>query len=268
MLHRIRLNSGSIKWIIGGALVAMQFVLAGEITLAQDTPTVIAKNASKVPTFNIEQLGVVFANAINSQGMSKRIGIYREDSNDSYYAIQGMYGLEFDRRVTKSVKFSDYDSESKEEKGELSNDIPRYAIHFTRGEIARSIYSNAKTTSHRKRSNGKELVPGAICRFDRVIHAITDIRHTENGFVIAPRLKDIRSRMVHGISDENVRPKYESGLVFDVKALAKYYEDNGIVNAILINEIGTLLVHDDIPHECIVTLIDGEDEIDKFWSGN
>ena len=56
MLHRIRLNSGSIKWIIGGALVAMQFAIAGEITLAQDTPTVIAKNASKVPTFNIEQL--------------------------------------------------------------------------------------------------------------------------------------------------------------------------------------------------------------------
>ena len=56
MLHRIRLNSGSIKWIIGGALVAMQFAIAGEITLAQDTPVVIAKNANKVPTFNIEQL--------------------------------------------------------------------------------------------------------------------------------------------------------------------------------------------------------------------
>ena len=56
MLHRIRLTSGSIKWIIGGALVAMQFAIAGEITLAQDTPTVIAKNVSKVPTFNIEQL--------------------------------------------------------------------------------------------------------------------------------------------------------------------------------------------------------------------
>lgn len=55
MLHRIRLNSSSIKWIIGGAVVAMQFAIAGEITLAQDSP-IIVKNPSKVPIYNIEKL--------------------------------------------------------------------------------------------------------------------------------------------------------------------------------------------------------------------
>ena len=56
MLQRIKLNTGSFKWIVGGAIVAMQFVISSQSSMAQDKPVLIAKNASKVPTYNIEQL--------------------------------------------------------------------------------------------------------------------------------------------------------------------------------------------------------------------
>jgi hypothetical protein len=32
------------------------------------------------------------------------------------------------------------------------------------------------------------------------------------------------------------------------------------------NEIGTLLVHDDIPNSCIINLISTDDEIEYFWN--
>jgi hypothetical protein len=73
--------------------------------------------------------------------------------------------------------------------------------------------------------------------------------------------------MTHGISDTLSRPKYQSGLVFDVKALVKHFESNGQFNHVLINEIGTLLVLDDIPEHCIIHLVAGPAALDEFWSG-
>jgi hypothetical protein len=121
--------------------------------------------------------------AILSQGASKRIGIYQTKPDvihngvvsypqTFYYAIQGLYNLEFDPKVTTSIQSSDFYKEV--------CTVPLYAIHFTRADIALSIFTNAPTTSYRKRPNGKDLVPGAICRFDRVIHAITDISKIEH----------------------------------------------------------------------------------------
>lgn len=216
----------------------------------------------------------VFTRAVAAQGASKRIGSYVVShgwANDDLkykglylYAIQGMYGLEFDHRVTRSIHLEDY--------LDIEHQIPRYAIHFTRKEIAHSIWTKAPTTSHRKRSNGKPLESGAICRFDRVIHAITDIEqvHVDGAdpyFVIAPKLKNIRERMSHGISEEMTRQKYEAGLVFDIKLLAEHYESRCLNDHILINEINTLLVHDDIPAHCIIDLLISDDDLNRFWAG-
>lgn len=198
----------------------------------------------------------VFRKAIHFQGASKRIGISTENEIDYYYAIQGIYGLEYDSRVTRPITVNDY----------LNGiNVPRYAIHFTKREIARSIFDASPTSSHRKRANGKELIQGAICRFDRAIHAITNIEQTPNGFVISSKLKDIRDRMTHGISDTMSRQKYEAGLIFDISVLVNYYESMGVKDLVLLNELETLLVLDDIPHNCLVQLIETEEELNKFW---
>jgi len=82
----------------------------------------------------------------------------------------------------------------------------------------------------------RELPVGNICLFQRTIHALTNIDFNKNMFHIVSSDKDIRSRMTHGIKETNVRPKYESGLVIDVKRLI------GMVPAgmVQMNDIGTL----------------------------
>lgn len=68
--------------------------------------------------------------------------------------------------------------------------------------------------------------------------------------------------MTHGIKETNQRPKYESGLVIDVEKLIETLP-SGMVQ---MNEIGTLLVHQDIPNSCIISLIDKNDDVENFWN--
>jgi hypothetical protein len=216
-----------------------------------------------------------FRNAIEAQGASMRIGVWSDlsdqsdDADDYYYAIQGMYSLEFDPRVTRSIKSVDY---SEDYAGDPDIAPPKYGIHFTVARTAIPIYRGEDTTCHRRRKNGKPILPGHICRFDRVIHAISDLSPVDpddldQGFKIAPKLKDIRSRMTHGISDEVTRQKYEAGLIFNVQKLVAHFEAQGLEDQVLLNEINTLLIQDDIPPDCIIGLISTPEELDAFWLG-
>jgi len=214
----------------------------------------------------------IIIDAIKSQGESKRIGSYKKDYIsicDKYpvlqkdvlyiYAIQGIYDLNYDPRVTHTL---------------LSSDLmfPKYAIHFTQTKIAHNIYHNIQTNTQRKRYMVDDptvvnpIITGSICKFDRHIHAITAVEKVNGYFVISDKFKNIRDRMSHGITDDFTRLKYEAGLIIDVEMLAKYYEAKK-QNVLILNEINTLLISDDVPRDCIISLIETESELDRFWIG-
>jgi hypothetical protein len=67
--------------------------------------------------------------------------------------------------------------------------------------------------------------------------------------------------MVHGINDDVSRPKYQAGLVIDLEKLCHILPE-GMVQ---INELTTLLVHDDIPHECLIACLYTDDDLNYFW---
>ena len=71
----------------------------------------------------------------------------------------------------------------------------------------------------------------------------------------------IRDRMVHGIKGTVERPKYQAGLVIDLEKLSKTLP-NGMIQ---INEIGTLLVYDDIPFECLIDCLHEDRQLQIFW---
>ncbi|MBA42651.1 MAG: hypothetical protein CMF62_01405 [Magnetococcales bacterium] len=174
------------------------------------------------------------------QGDSKRIGTY-----DKYiYAIQGIYGnVEFDERVVTYL-----------------NDVksaPRYGVHFTKCEIAQNIWDKIETKN--SRSKGRIIPVGEIVRFDRVIHGLTCVEYDGKNFMIDDLMAKIRDRMVHGIGVME-RPKYESGLVIDIHKLIKTLPKDSI----MMNEIGTLLVKENIPRNCIIELLKDE-KLDIFW---
>jgi len=212
----------------------------------------------------------IIIDAIKSQGESKRIGSYKKDYIsicDKYpvlqkdvlyiYAIQGIYDLNYDPRVTHTL---------------LSSDLmfPKYAIHFTQTKIAHNIYHNIQTNTQRKRYMVDDstvvnpIITGSICKFDRHIHAITAVEKVNGYFVISDKFKSIRDRMSHGITNDFTRLKYEAGLIIDVEMLAKYYEAKE-QNILILNEINTLLISDDVPRDCIIYLIETESELDRFW---
>lgn len=185
--------------------------------------------------------------AIDSQGQARRIAIYQENLTTYYYAIQGLLGgVKFDSRVVKTL---------------TTDTCPSFAVHFTTSDVASNIWNQTDTTAKRKRPNGQPLVTGAICKFDRPIHALTNIEFVDGYYRIVTFDKDVKDRMCHGIKDTNVRPKYESGLVIDLKKLVNYLPE-GMVQ---MNELGTLLVHCDIPHEYLLRLLHTDDDIKHFW---
>lgn len=185
--------------------------------------------------------------AIDSQGQARRIAIFQENNMTYYYAIQGLLGgVKFDSRVVKTL---------------TSDTCPLFAVHFTVSEVATNIWNQTDTTAKRKRPNGQPLVTGAICKFDRPIHALTNIEFVEGHYRIVTIDKNVKDRMTHGIKDTNVRPKYESGLVIDLKKLTRDLPE-GMAQ---MNELGTLLVHCDIPHEYLLQLLSTEDDLNHFW---
>lgn len=195
---------------------------------------------------NIQIIRDYIVKAINSQSKSKRIGLYTDvDNNEYYYSIQGLLGnMKYDLRVVKTINSDNY---------------PKYAVHFTKSEIAKKIWNNEKTNSI---NTERELPIGMICKFKRSIHALTNINFNGTYYHIISYDKDIRNRMTHGIKETNYRQKYESGLVIDVEKLIHILP----LGMIQMNEIGTLLVHQDIPHSCIINIIDTENDVENFWN--
>jgi plasmid stabilization system protein ParE len=191
-----------------------------------------------------EDCGDLLRTAIRQQGRSPRIGTFEEGS---YYVIQGLIGVEYDDRVTRVLTL---------------DNCPKYAVHMTRAEIARSIWSKAPTESTKSRPSGRPILPGYICMFLRAVHAVTNVCMVDGKFRLTNTGKDVRDRMTHGIMDTRERKKYESGLVIDVERLVQTLP-SGTVRS---NEIGTLLVSDDIPPECLIHIIDSDEDLDAFWN--
>jgi hypothetical protein len=139
--------------------------------------------------------------------------------------------------------------------------FPQFAVHFTKEPIAFAIWNCVLVKAPRTRE--KDLTPGFICKFDRAIHALTCVgKNSKSGkFQINPDKTGIRDRMVHGINDQVSRPKYQAGLVIDIYKLA------GILprGSVQINELGTLLVTQDIPHDCLLTCLISEEDLNIFW---
>lgn len=188
--------------------------------------------------------------AILQQGNSKRIGVYKEDGEVFYYAIQGILGdIKFDPRVTKTLDV---------------NNCPPLAVHFTKQQLALNIW-NKVPTRVTKQTGRKEALPlGAICKFERPVHALTNVKqHSDGSYRIFNVDKDIRNRMAHGIRVTVERPKYQAGLVIDVPKLIKVLPAGSVKQ----NEIGTLLVNGDIPNECLLYCISTEEDVEIFWSG-
>jgi hypothetical protein len=208
------------------------------------------------PEKDSKELTHLVVSAIHCQGDSKRIGVYIDHGGVNggsvyVYAIQGIYGdIKYDDRVVLTIS----------PKFELEAIHPLYAVHFTKEVVAYAIWQKEVIKSVRKRD--QPLTPGSICKFDRAIHALTCIVKDDDGvFRINKAQTGIRDRMVHGINDDVSRPKYQAGLVIDLVKLSQM-APHGCVQ---INELGTLLVHTDIPHECIVELLSTDEQLASFW---
>ncbi len=204
---------------------------------------------TKLFTLPRDDIMFLLKNAVDSQGKARRISVYfdKNDNKTYYYAIQGLLrGVKFDSRVVKTL---------------TSDDTPPFAVHFTTKDVALNIWNKAATTAKRDRPGDAPLQVGAICKFDRPIHALTNIELIDGYYSIVTSDKDIKDRMTHGIKDVNVRCKYESGLVIDLKKLVADIP----YGKVQMNEIGTLLVHDDIPHQYLLRCLITEDDLNHFW---
>jgi len=194
---------------------------------------------------NDEMIKSLIFQAIKHQGESKRLSIRKNNSsvNDNTYEIytlQGLYGAVYDKSVT--IVLSDTD------------DKPSIGIHFTRTDIAQNIWNQKATRG--------DIPVGHIMRFEkgRDIHALSCVYYDGEYYRINANKTSIRNRMTHGITTMN-RPKYQSGLVLDINKMVKILPKG----AVMLNEIGTLLVSVPIPHSCILACLDTELMLNKFW---
>lgn len=196
-----------------------------------------------------EELEKHIRQCIDSQGESKRIGVYTDEDTTYYYAIQGIYGdIEFDKRVIRVLTPKSFDDPS----------TPRLGIHFTKTHFATAIWKKEPTKNGK--AKGKEILTGHIMRFDRVIHALSCVEWDGNDYVINEEYAKIRNRMVHGITDMD-RPKYQAGLVLDIKKIVETLSPGSV----MLNELGTLLVTESIPHDCLLACIHTDEQVNKFW---
>jgi hypothetical protein len=197
---------------------------------------------------HLELVGRAIDAAISQQGNSRRVGVHVENGARFYYAIQGILGdVEFDDRVTRTL---------------TPDDCPRYAVHFTKQWLAESIWRKEPTKTN-KLTSRTDIPVGTICRFERPVHALTNVALDGGKYRIFEVDKDIRTRMTHGIKVTRERPKYQAGLVIDVPMLVAKLP----AGAVKQNEIGTLLVNGDVPHECLLYCISSPEDVEAFWDG-
>jgi hypothetical protein len=201
---------------------------------------------TKLFTLDYHYIRTYLISAIHSQGDAKRVNVIIFDGIEHFYAIQGLFKMSYDQRIVTILS--------------SSTQIPPFAIHFTKIEIAEKIWKCLPTTSSKET---REIPPGCICKFLRSIHALTNINYNNvlKKYYIITIDKKIRERMTHGISKEPIRQKYEAGLVINLPQLV-----NDFPNMCSINELGTLLVDTDIPHKYIVHCIIDKDEVEYFWN--
>jgi hypothetical protein len=200
--------------------------------------------------YNDEDLIQFIISAIKNQDASKRIGLLEDDvDGPCCYALQGVYGhMEYDPRTVKVLTPDSFTDSS----------ISQIGVHFTKDIIAEAIWKREKTSN--SRSNGVEIPVGEIVRFDRVIHGLTCVVYENGDYKIAKTHRGIHNRMVHGLYKENVRVKYQSGLVLDIPKIVEMLPTGSVI----INELGTLMVTKNIPHECIKAHL-SVDNINVFW---
>lgn len=210
---------------------------------------------TKLINQSVDNSSRVVCDCITFQGPSKRIGMYYVNGTLYIYAIQGIYGsIPFDSRVVKTITPKIYSRGA---------NIPKIGIHFTKMNIAKAIWNKEETTAQRSRD--EELTPGSICKFDRPIHALTWIHVDIDGLYRINKDKiGIRDRMVHGINDKKERVKYQAGLIIDIEALCTLLP----YGSVQLNELGTLLVHTDIPQECLIDCLYTDAQLDTFWGIN
>jgi hypothetical protein len=196
-----------------------------------------------------EHVKKVLDDAIRYQDPSFRIGIFKDGKDTFVYAIQGIYGgVAYDNRVVKTVTPDNL------------SEIPRFGVHFTKEQIANAIWNRILVKAPRTRK--KPLTPGSIAKFDRAIHALTCVEKGDDGKMrIHADKTGIRDRMVNGINDTVNRQKYQAGLVIDIHKLSRAIP-NGCVQ---INELGTLLVTEDIPPDCLVMCLISDEDLNTFW---
>jgi hypothetical protein len=176
--------------------------------------------------------------------------VYKEGGETFYYAIQGILGdVEFDPRVTRVL---------------TAENCPRYAVHFTKQVLAENIWNKVQTKVTKITGRTEPIPLGAICKFERPVHALTNVVLEDGRYRIFNVDKDIRKRMAHGIRVTVERPKYQAGLVIDVPKLIATLP----AGAVKQNEIGTLLVNGDILHECLLHCISTEEDVEAFWAGS
>lgn len=201
--------------------------------------------------FSNDELNNYLKMCIIYQGQSKRIGIHSDDTTDYYYAIQGLYGnIEYDPRVTKVLTPESFND----------SNTPTIGVHFSKTEIVNAIWNKEVTKNNR--ANGKDIPVGMIVRFDRVIHALSCVHKDKDDdcYRINDTHVSIRNRMVHGIAEAK-RPKYEAGLVLDIEKMVNTLPPGSV----MMNELGTLLIKVSIPYDCLLTCLNTDEMLEKFW---
>jgi hypothetical protein len=140
---------------------------------------------SKLITKHGDKITHILEDCVKYQGDSRRIGMYEDASTTYLYAIQGLYGgIILDPRVVTVLSPNLY---------KMSNP-PKYAIHFTKTQIALSIWNKEQTKA--KTPTQRELPAGCICKFERAIHALTCVENNNGKFQIFASHSGIRDRMV------------------------------------------------------------------------
>jgi hypothetical protein len=202
-------------------------------------------------------VSALIVKAVKSQGVSQRVGFMEEKM--SIYAIQGLYGrIDYDPRVVRVLTPECF----------ANGSAPKFAIHFTQADLAEKIWTKAPTEN--TRAKGAEIPVGQIVRFMRVIHGLTCVVEDEDGILrIAETHASIHDRMAHGLcqsaggwgKEKSVtRGKYQAGIILDLEMVVHTLAPGSV----MLNELGTLLVKENIPHKCMIEHVHG-DRVDDFW---
>lgn len=213
--------------------------------------------------------------AVLNQGEEKRVSVKKyENSNQIlYYAHRGLEkGIIYDPRLVVTVTPKLYKDNTKM--------FPEYVVHFIREDIGLRIWEADEGLTDKRLQMG-ESYPGSICNISKSIIVTpcrirskdkgkekdveeskveSDVLYTDQDmFYISPKYANLRDKFNYGVKGTS-KKNYTSGLIINFGRMVNTL-DSG---AIQINELDTILVHQNIPETCIVGFIRGE-ELENFW---